>query len=352
MSVVTPCHNVNIQLLERTFKSLRDQTCGFGVIEWIVVIHNCVEENALEIENLVKGYENIKTFRLQNDKNYAASPRNYGIDRATGVYIGFLDADDYVELNAFEVVLGYLRETGAQVIVFRYETLRESSDVKLVLRPLMYLDQTRKCIVGSRDSLDGSRILHGEAFQIGSKAYLRSFLNENKIRFNEAIPFAEESEFFIRCYGNAGKVCFLPQFIGQVYCQYSDGMMAMMKKTPETAMNYARGFKILFDSGRSLNLYMNTVIWDMLGYYSAVLLATMDMSYKERKEVKRILWPYVKTLTPLEESKVYTASKIKLMNRLIRTVLGRPGLISAAMSLLRGLKVDMASKMDIQYDTE
>jgi glycosyltransferase involved in cell wall biosynthesis len=311
-----------------------------------------VEENALEIENLVRDYQNIKTFRLQNDKNYAASPRNYGIDRATGTYLCFLDADDYVELNAFEVVLGYLRETEAQIIVFRYEVLKENPDIKLTLRPLVYLDQTQKCIVGNHDTLDGSRILHGEAFQIGSKVYLRSFLSENAIRFNEKIPFAEESELFIRCYGKADTVCFLPQFIGQVYCQYSDGMAAMLKKTPEVAMNYAKGFKILFDSGLSLNLFMNTVIWDMLGYYSAVLLATMDLSYKERKEVKRLLWPYVTSLTPLEESKIYTASKIKLMNRLIRTVLGHPALVSVVMSLLKGLKIDMASKMNIEYSAE
>jgi glycosyltransferase involved in cell wall biosynthesis len=336
-------------LLERTFESLKNQTCGFDKIEWIVVIHNCVEENALKIESLAEGYENIRTFRLQNDKNCAASPRNYGIDRATGAYIGFLDADDYVELNAFEVVLGYLQETGAQIIVFRYEILRENPDIKLTLRPLTHLDQTQKCIVGNHDTLDDKMILHGEAFQIGSKAYLRSFLSENAIRFNEEIPFAEESDLFIRCYGTADKICFLPQFIGQFYCQYDEGMVAMLKKTPETAMNYAKGFKILFDNGLSLNLYMNTVIWDMLGYYSAVLLATMDLSYKERREVKRLLWPYVKSLTPLEESKIYTASKIKLMNRLVRTVLGHPGLISAVMSLLKGLKIDMASKMDIEY---
>jgi glycosyltransferase involved in cell wall biosynthesis len=341
-----------MRLLERTFESLKNQTCGFEKIEWIVVIHNCGEENALEIENMVGDYKNVKTFQLQNDKNYAACPRNYGIDRAAGTYICFLDADDYVELNAFEVVLGYLRETGAQVIVFRYAILKASPDIKLTLRPLVYLDQTQKCIVGSHDTLDGRRILHGEAFQIGSKAYSRSFLNEKGIRFNEKIPFAEESEFFIRCYGNADTVCFLPQFIGQVYCQYGDGMAAMLKKTPETVMNYAKGFKTLFDSGLSLNLCMNTVIWDLLGYCSAVLLATRELSYKERKEVKRLLWRYVKSLTPLEESKIYTASKIKLMNRLIRTVLGRPGLISVFISLMKGLRIDMASKMDIKYDTE
>jgi glycosyltransferase involved in cell wall biosynthesis len=341
-----------MQLLERTFESLKNQTCGFDKIEWVVIIHNCVEENALEIESLAEGYENIRTFRLENDKNYAASPRNYGIDRATGTYICFLDADDYVELDTFEVVLGYFQETGAQLLAFRYKVLKDSPDIKLTLRPLVYLDQTQKCITGNHDTLDGSRILHGEAFQIGSKAYSRGFLNENAIRFNENIPFAEESEFFIRCYGTAGTVCFLPQFIGQTYCQYSDGMAAMLKKTPEVAMNYAKGFKILFDSGLGLGLYMNTVIWDMLGYYSAVLLATMDLSYKDRKEVKRLLWPYVKSLMPLEESKVYTASKIKLMNRLIRTVLGHPALIGAAMSLLKGLKVDMAEKMNIGYDSE
>jgi glycosyltransferase involved in cell wall biosynthesis len=352
ISVVTPCHNVNIELLERTFQSLKNQTCGFDKIEWVVIIHNCVAENAAQIERLTGNAENIKVFTLQNNKNYAASPRNYGLERATGEFVTFLDADDYVETDAYETALGYLRETEAQVCVFRYEVLRESPDIKFAIRPLVYMDQTRKVIVGNRKTLDGAKYIHGEAFQIGSKVYSRSLLERYRIRFDESIPYAEESDFFLRCYGNAEKLCFLPQYIGQTYCMFSDGMTAMLKKTPEVAVNYARGFKKLFDNGLEMELYMNTFMWDLLGFYSAVLLASMEMTLKHRLEVKRLLLPYFKMLKPLEPSKIYTASKIKLIKNLVGLVLLRPRLISAAMALLRALKVDIAERIVIQYETE
>jgi glycosyltransferase involved in cell wall biosynthesis len=351
-SVITPCHNVNIFLLERTFNSIRNQTCGFDKIEWIVIIHNCAEKNALEIEALTAGYPNVKTFRLQNDKKQAASPRNYGIDRATGKYIAFLDADDYNEPDAFEVILGYFRETKAQVVVTRYEVIKESPDVKFAIRPLVNYNQTLKCITGNHKTLDGSMFIHGEAFEIGSKFYSREFLDDNKIRFNEAIPYAEESEFFLRCYGNADTICYLPQFISHFYCMYSDGMTAMLKKSPDVAVNYAKGFKKVFDSGLNLNLYMNTFIWDLLGIYAAILLATMDMTCRERIEVKAILWPYFKTLTPLSPSKTYTKSKIKLMSNLVKLVLGHPRSVSVVMRLLTVFKIDIASRMEIEYDSE
>lgn len=41
VSVVTPCHNVDLELLTKCFDSLKGHTLGFENIEWVLVIHNC-----------------------------------------------------------------------------------------------------------------------------------------------------------------------------------------------------------------------------------------------------------------------------------------------------------------------
>lgn len=350
ISVVTPCHDVNILLLGRAFDSLKQQTLGFENIEWIIVIHNCTDQNTKEIEQLVKGYENVKTHQLKNDRYYAASPRNHGLQYVTGKRLVFLDADDYFETDIFEVAIRHMDKSGAPMLVFRYEVVELGTDLQTPIHPFCMLDQTQESIVLDRDSWDSSLFVHGEVMNLGTKVYDHAFMQENNIRFDEEIPFAEEGKLHLQCYGHADRICFLPQNIGYFYCRYGESILTTMKKTPEQAMRYARGFKSIFDCGAEMKLDMNVYTWDLLGFFSAILLASMDLKYRDRKAIKQLLWPYRKNLQPLKPSKSYTKEKIKLISMLTSLVLAHPLLISNVMIMMKLFKVDMSQKMNLRYD--
>lgn len=44
-SVITPFHNVDLKVFEKTVQYMKDQTIGFDKIEWVVVLHNCDQEH-------------------------------------------------------------------------------------------------------------------------------------------------------------------------------------------------------------------------------------------------------------------------------------------------------------------
>ncbi len=350
ISVVTPCHDVNIMLLGRAFDSLKQQTLGFEHIEWIIVIHNCSEQNTKEIEQLVQGYDNVKTFHLTNDRFYAASPRNHGLQYVTGKRLVFLDADDYFEPDIFEASIRHMDESDTQMLVFRYEVAELGTDLQTPIHPFCMLDQTRESIVLERDSWDSSQFVHGEVMNLGTKVYDMAFMRKHGIRFDEEIPFAEEGKLHLQCYGHAQRICFLPQHIGYIYCRYGESILTTMKKTSEQAMRYARGFKSIFDCGAEMKLDMNEYTWDLLGFFSAILLASMDLTYRDRSEIKRLLWPYRQNLKPLTPSKAYTKEKIKLISMLTSLVLAHPLLVSNLMGILKLLKVDVSQRMNLRYD--
>ena len=102
VSVITPSHNAEMDLMQKAFDSLKNQTFGFEKIEWIIVVHNSSDENYAEIQKLTEGYENIKIYRLNNDNHTPSSPRNYAFPKATGKYLSFLDCDDYLTTDVFE----------------------------------------------------------------------------------------------------------------------------------------------------------------------------------------------------------------------------------------------------------
>lgn len=65
-----------------------------------------------------------------------SAARNAGIDAARGVYIGFVDSDDYIAPDMFEKLLAAIRNTGADVSVCGYRYVDEAGTPVRELPPL------------------------------------------------------------------------------------------------------------------------------------------------------------------------------------------------------------------------
>lgn len=99
VSVVIPAYNAE-KYLDRCLRSLTEQT--LNDIEIIVVNDGSTDSSQSICEKMAMEHDNIKIFSKNNEGQGVA--RNFGIQRAQGEYIGFVDADDYVELDMFETL--------------------------------------------------------------------------------------------------------------------------------------------------------------------------------------------------------------------------------------------------------
>ena len=323
ISIVTPFHNVNMTLFKKCFASLKEQTIGFENIEWVIVVHNSGEDYLKEIKEMVSGYDNVKVYVLNNEKRTPSSPRNYGIDRVSGTYIGFLDADDTYTPECFEKVMDYLVNHDAQVAMFRMET--DSDDpARLAVRQFLFVDQTKDLILLEKGKWDRKNFIYGEALNVTSKMYDKHFLDNLKLRFDEDVTFAEDNMFNLTCFAKAERICILPQLIGYRYYLNSGSMVQTFDKKTEEVIRYARGFAKVFDNGLSLGLYMNYIICDLLGYQSVIMLASKALTYEDRKAVMDILGGYIKFIEPMKESKLYTKQMTKMVTMLPKMVINHP----------------------------
>lgn len=323
ISIVTPFHNVNMTLFKKCFASLKEQTIGFENIEWVIVVHNSGEDYLKEIKEMVSGYDNVKVYVLNNEKRTPSSPRNYGIDRVSGTYIGFLDADDTYTPECFEKVTDYLVNHDAQVAMFRMET--DSDDpARLAVRQFLFVDQTKDLILLEKGKWDRKNFIYGEALNVTSKMYDKHFLDNLKLRFDEDVTFAEDNMFNLTCFAKAERICILPQLIGYRYYLNSGSMVQTFDKKTEEVIRYARGFAKVFDNGLSLGLYMNYIICDLLGYQSVIMLASKALTYEDRKAVMDILGGYIKFIEPMKESKLYTKQMTKMVTMLPKMVINHP----------------------------
>ena len=120
ISVIIPVYNTE-KYVEKCLESLAKQEMkDFEVI----IVNDGSTDNS---ENVIKNYMqssklNIKY--LEKENGGLASARNYGVEKASGKYISFLDSDDYLEKNLFSELEKYI-DKDIDLIKFKMKTVDE-----------------------------------------------------------------------------------------------------------------------------------------------------------------------------------------------------------------------------------
>ena len=97
VSVIVPVYNVE-KYLKKCLDSLVNQT--LKDIEIIVVNDGSPDNSDKIIEKYAQKYKNIKAYTKENGG--LSDARNYGLKKATGDYIAFVDSDDYVSKDMYK----------------------------------------------------------------------------------------------------------------------------------------------------------------------------------------------------------------------------------------------------------
>lgn len=109
ISVIVPIYNVE-EYLDKCIQSLINQT--YSNLE-IILVNDGSTDNSLRI---CKKYESYPNILICNKKNGGLSDaRNFGLDKATGNYICFVDSDDYIEKDMIEYLYNNLNNYKADI---------------------------------------------------------------------------------------------------------------------------------------------------------------------------------------------------------------------------------------------
>jgi len=110
ISVIVPVYNKE-NYVEETINSLLNQT--YENLE-IIIINDGSKDKSKEIcEKKEKEDNRIKLINIEN--HGAGYARNVGIENATGDFISFIDADDYLKNNFYDVLLKLILQENADI---------------------------------------------------------------------------------------------------------------------------------------------------------------------------------------------------------------------------------------------
>ena len=152
-SIIIPTYNRS-QRLVLAIKSLLTQ--DFDDVEVLVVDDGSTDNTGAVVTQLRESHNNLKYFYKQNEERSIA--RNFGIMKATGRYIGFLDSDDIVYANHLQTAYRLLTSSNfPEVGHLGYQIIDTSGKVIL----------TRNNFDNSfKTKLISENIIHGNAIFI------------------------------------------------------------------------------------------------------------------------------------------------------------------------------------------
>ena len=189
ISVIVPAYNAQAAL-GRCLDSIERQT--LRAIEAIVVDDGSADATARVASGHAAADARVRAIRQENAGVSAA--RNAGLAVARGDVAMFVDADDWIDADACERVLGVFGATGAEVVVFGARCEPESAATAHTREVLSPRDAT---FDGFSPELLFSANAQPYACRMGVS---RALLERERIAFPEGLSLAEDAVFQFLAY--------------------------------------------------------------------------------------------------------------------------------------------------------
>lgn len=201
LSVIVPVYNAEPYLTE-CLESLLSQT--LKECEFIFVNDGSTDNSKMIIEQFQSADNRIILINQTNSG--VSSARNTGMNRASGEYLGFIDADDYIENDMYETLYNCAAENNCDIVVSNFESELDgqkrinkyhfSVDVKLNQK---FIHQEIMPFFLESDQLH----------TVVNKIFRRDIIMDHKIEFPEKVSLGEDGIFNMLYFNLASSMIYI-----------------------------------------------------------------------------------------------------------------------------------------------
>lgn len=125
VSIIIPCYNVE-QYIDRCMETVVHQTIGLSHMEIILVNDASTDGTLKKLKQWEKQYSNNIILVTYERNLRQGGARNIGLSYASGEYIGFVDADDWIEPDMYEKLVEQMEQTTCDMVKCRM--IRDKGD--------------------------------------------------------------------------------------------------------------------------------------------------------------------------------------------------------------------------------
>ena len=193
LSIIVPVYGVE-KYIDKCLNSLVKQS--LKEIEVIVVNDGTKDNSQKIIDKYVKKYpDKIKSYIKENGGQ--GSARNYGLKKASGEYIGYVDSDDFVEKDMYKKLYNKAKENNYDIVVCGNYNVSED-----------YQNKNIDAFINNYNT-DLENIFFGK-MAVWNKIYKRDILIKNKLEFKEKVWY-EDLAFTLKAIMNSNTFAFIDE---------------------------------------------------------------------------------------------------------------------------------------------
>ena len=193
LSIIVPVYGVE-KYIDKCLNSLVKQS--LKEIEVIVVNDGTKDNSQKIVDKYVKKYpDKIKSYIKENGGQ--GSARNYGLKKASGEYIGYVDSDDFVEKDMYKKLYNKAKENNYDIVVCGNYNVSED-----------YQNKNIDAFINTYNT-DLENIFFGK-MAVWNKIYKRDILIKNKLEFKEKVWY-EDLAFTLKAIMNSNTFAFIDE---------------------------------------------------------------------------------------------------------------------------------------------
>lgn len=300
ISVIVPAFNVE-SAIANTLNSILGQT--YSEIEIIVIDDGSTDKTGRIIDTYASRYEQIIAVHTQNQGVTAA--RLIGIKRAAGEWIGFIDADDEIESDMYELLLKNAELYNADISHCGYQMVFPDGRISYFHNTGCLVQQDK--IAGLKDLLDGSLIEPSLCNKLFRKTLFCGLLHN---QIDKSIKINEDLLMNYILFSEANTAIF------QDVCKYH--YLVRNTSASRKSLNQYKIFdpirvkQIILDMNinNMAEATMKAYIKTCINVYNTLVLDKTGQFIKEQKKIRELIQEHKKWVSFLNGKQHFLASFI------------------------------------------
>lgn len=269
LSIIVPVYNVE-KYLPKCLESLIKQT--LKDIEIICVNDGSMDNSLAILKEFASKDSRIRI--INNQHQGVAKTRNTGIEQSTGEYIGFVDSDDYIDIDFFEKLYNSATKSNSDIAIASilkhknffniYNAKYTKEETAITIQDKIKLCEDKKHFF----------------FYAWNKIYHSGFIKENNIKFSEGQIY-EDVMFAIKALYYSNKIISV-YGTKYHYIEHENSLTKYKDKTGEKEQDLVKAYSELQEFCNSKNIE----IPERLNYYTKENFGFILNLYKGKYQSK------------------------------------------------------------------
>lgn len=269
LSIIVPVYNVE-KYLPKCLESLIKQT--LKDIEIICVNDGSMDNSLAILKEFASKDSRIRI--INNQHQGVAKTRNTGIEQSTGEYIGFVDSDDYIDIDFFEKLYNSATKSNSDIAIASilkhknffniYNAKYTKEETAITIQDKIKLCEDKKHFF----------------FYAWNKIYHSGFIKENNIKFSEGQIY-EDVMFAIKALYYSNKIISV-YGTKYHYIEHKNSLTKYKDKTGEKEHDLIKAYSELQEFCNSKNIEIS----ERLNYYTKENFGFILNLYKGKYQSK------------------------------------------------------------------